>query len=251
MRNLYSVLNLSRRANSKDIKTAYWELAKQFHPDVNAGNHDSERWTEINRAYEILGDPDARTAYDLELAHQRAKARISFWRSAAIGAATFTLTAGSISMAVVWKEHALKIRSAKNETLAPEQKRAASRSARSEQPESGADPVASAPHPEPPRELPAPTRSAIANAALADREALGAPAPSSVVSEQPPNAASQLALKVAAAVVKTTTMKTQPSPKGALAEGAITQQTPLGTTLIETPPGGPYPPWALRNLGRY
>jgi|SRR6516225_2323807 len=68
MRNLYSVLNLSRRANSKDIKTAYWALAKQFHPDVNAGNHDSERWTkEINRAYEILGDPDARTAYDLEI----------------------------------------------------------------------------------------------------------------------------------------------------------------------------------------
>ena len=258
MRNLYSVLNLSRRANSSDIKAAYWALAKQFHPDVNAGKHDAERWTkEINRAYEILGDPDARTAYDLELAHQRAKARISFWRSAAIGAATFTLTAGSISMAVVWKEHALKIRSAKNETLAPEQKRAASRSARSEQPESGADPVDSAPHPEPPRELPAPTGSAIANAALADREALGASAPSSVASEQPPNAAepsaapSQLAPKVAAAVVKTTTMKTQPSPKGALAEGAVTQQTPLGTTLIETPPGRPYPPWALRNLGRY
>jgi tetratricopeptide (TPR) repeat protein len=62
--------------------------------------------------------------------------------------------------------------------------------------------------------------------------------------------ASELAPKVAA-VVKTTTMKTQPSPKGALAEGVVTQQTPLGTTLIETPPGGPYPPWALRNLGRY
>jgi curved DNA-binding protein CbpA len=360
MRNLYSVLNLSRRANNEDIKTAYWALAKQFHPDVNAGNHDAERWTkEINRAYEILGDPDARTAYDLELAQQRAKARISFLRSAAIGAATFTLTAGSISMVVVWKEHALKIRSAKNETRAPGQKRAASRSARSEQPESGADPVDSAPHPEPPSELPAPTRSAIVNAALADREALGTSAPSSVVSEQPPNVAepsaapsqpsrtdlpeappvpqaclghkddnvriqgcsalilhdprdavafhnrglayvakddidraiadytraielnpnygpafeararayarkgdhiraiadvtraSELAPKVAAAVVKTTTMKTQPSPKGALSEGAVTQQTPLGTTLIETPPGGPYPPWALRNLGRY
>jgi len=59
------------------------------------------------------------------------------------------------------------------------------------------------------------------------------------------------ASELIAAVVKTTTMKTQPSPKGALAEGAVPQQTPLGTTLIETPPGGPYPPWALRNLGRY
>ena len=144
MRNLYSVLNLSRRANSKDIKAAYWALAKQFHPDVNAGDQDAERWTkEINRAYEILANPDARAAYDLELARQRAKARRSFWRAAAMGAATFILTVGPISMAVVWKQHALQTRGAKNEALvarAPAQERATPGLARSEHPARSADP---------------------------------------------------------------------------------------------------------------
>ena len=58
MRDLYSVLKLSRRASSEDIKFAYRALAKQFHPDVNAGDEEADRWTkEINRAYEVLGDP--------------------------------------------------------------------------------------------------------------------------------------------------------------------------------------------------
>src|SRR5262245_3046745 len=128
MRNLYSVLNLSRDASSRDIKAAYWALAKQFHPDLNAGDEEAERWTkEINHAYEILGDPDARAAYDLELARQPSKARRSFWRGAATGAATFILSAGSITTAVVWKQHASQTSSAKNETLvatAPAQERA-------------------------------------------------------------------------------------------------------------------------------
>jgi curved DNA-binding protein CbpA len=195
MRDLYSVLNLSRRANSKHIKAAYWALAKQIHPDVNAGDQEAERWTkEINRAYEILGDPDARAAYDLELVHQRARARRSFWRSAATGAATFILTAGSISMAMVWKHHTLQTRTAKNETLvgrAPEHERATSRPARSEQPERGADPGETAPHPEPSSEPPASTSSEITSAALTDKEARSsdAPAPSSVVMEQAPKEA--------------------------------------------------------------
>jgi curved DNA-binding protein CbpA len=190
MRDLYSVLNLSRRANSKDIKAAYWALAKQFHPDVNAGDQDAERWTkEINRAYEILRDPDARAAYDLELARQRAKARRSFLSGAAAGAATLILTMGSISMAVVWKQHASQSGSAKNEMLvarAPAQERPTLRSARSEHRERGADPGQSAPHPEPSSEPPTSTNPEI----ITDREAptSGAPAPSSNVMEQPPEA---------------------------------------------------------------
>jgi hypothetical protein len=197
MHDLYSVLNLSRRASSKDIKAAYWALAKQFHPDVNAGDEEAEGWTkEINRAYEILGDPDARAAYDLKLARQRADARRRFWSAAAIGAATCMLTAGPISMAVVWKQQALQTRSAKNETLvakAPAQERATPGSARSEHPARSADPSepVSAPLPGPSSEPPVPTRSEKTSTALTDRETRtpDAPAQSSVVMEQTPKGA--------------------------------------------------------------
>src|SRR6516165_2225314 len=166
MRNLYSVLNLTRRANSSDIKAAYWALAKQFHPDVNAGDQDAERWTkEINRAYEILGNPDARAAYDLELACRRAKAQKSFLRGAAAGAATLILTVGSISIAFVWKQHALQTGSAKNDMVvakAPAQERA---TLKSDWPE---HPPASEPLPKSPSELPAPASSKMTSTAPSD-----------------------------------------------------------------------------------
>ena len=106
MLDFYSVLGLSRRANHEEIKAAYWNLAKQSHPDVNAGDKNAEERTKaINRAYETLGDPDARAAYDLELQRQRARARRSFWISAATGVATCILTVGSFAMMVMWRQH--------------------------------------------------------------------------------------------------------------------------------------------------
>jgi curved DNA-binding protein CbpA len=197
MRELYSVLNLTRRASSDEIKAAYWALAKRFHPDVNAGDKEAEQWTkEINRAYEILGNPDARAAYDLELSRQRAKAHRNFWSSAAIGAATFILTVGSISMAMVWKHHALQIGTPTNETLvanAPAQERVLPGPARSKHPERDADPSepASASHPGPASELPASTSSQMTSTAPTGKETLtpAAPLPSSVVMEQAPKEA--------------------------------------------------------------
>jgi curved DNA-binding protein CbpA len=191
MRDLYSVLNLSRRASSKDIKAAYWALAKQFHPDVNAADMEAEQWIkEINHAYEILGDPDPRAAYDLELARQRAKARRGFWRSAATGAATFLLTAGSISIAVMWKQHASQARN-KTEMLvakAPARERAT----QSEHLERGADPSEpmSAPLRGPSSALPASTSSEMTSTALTEKaQAPGTPAPSSAVMERAPKEA--------------------------------------------------------------
>ena len=116
MSDLYSILGLRRRADREEIKAAYWTLAKRSHPDINGGDKDAEwRTKEINRAYEILGDPQARAAYDLELARQRAKARRSFWSAAATGAVTFMLTVGSISATVMWRQYAEIHRSAKSE----------------------------------------------------------------------------------------------------------------------------------------
>ena len=193
MRDLYSVLNLSRSASSKDIKAAYWALAKQFHPDVNVGDQEAEGWTkEINRAYEILGDADTRAAYDLELARQRAKARKSFLSGAAAGAATLILTVGSISIALVWKQHALRTGGVKNEMVvakAPAQERA---TLKSDWPE---HPPASEPLPKSPSELPAPASSKMTSTAPSDWAARtpDAPAPSSVVEEKAPRAAQPIA----------------------------------------------------------
>ena len=107
MLDLYTVLGLSRRATSDEIKAAYRALAKRYHPDANAGDMEGEwRTKEINRAYAILGDPEARAAYDRELARQRAAARRRFWLSAATGAATFIVMVSSVWMVVVWRQNA-------------------------------------------------------------------------------------------------------------------------------------------------
>jgi len=107
VRDLSAFLGLSRDPSGEDIRAAYWALSKQFHPDVNAGDKEAERRIkEINRAYGILDDPEARAAYNLILARARARARRSFWSAAATGAAAFILTVGPISVTVMWKQHA-------------------------------------------------------------------------------------------------------------------------------------------------
>jgi curved DNA-binding protein CbpA len=107
MPDLYSVLGLTYRAKSEDIKAAYWALAKRSHPDVNADDEEAEpRIKEINRAYETLGDPEARAAYDREQGRLRARARRSFWGAAAAGAATSVLLASVLAAAVMWSENA-------------------------------------------------------------------------------------------------------------------------------------------------
>ena len=93
---LYRILGLHRRASDRKIKATYRKLAKRLHPDVNASETATERLIEINRAYQILGDPDAREAYDAELALERSEARGRFWRGVAAGVGTFILTVSSV-----------------------------------------------------------------------------------------------------------------------------------------------------------
>ncbi len=61
----YSVLGVSRSASDREVKRAFRRLARQYHPDVNPGNLEAEeRFKEINEAFEVISDPDARSKYD-------------------------------------------------------------------------------------------------------------------------------------------------------------------------------------------
>ncbi len=61
----YKILGVERNASEKDIKRAYRQLARKYHPDVNPGDQQAqERFKEINEAYEVLRDPKKRRKYD-------------------------------------------------------------------------------------------------------------------------------------------------------------------------------------------
>ena len=64
-RDYYEVLGVSRDAPAEDIKKAFRQLAKKYHPDVNQGNAEAEaKFKEVNEAYEALSDDQKRAAYD-------------------------------------------------------------------------------------------------------------------------------------------------------------------------------------------
>ena len=65
MKDYYFILGVSRNASSTEIKTAYRNGCKQFHPDKNAHSDAHLRFIEIHEAYEFLGDEKQRKAYDL------------------------------------------------------------------------------------------------------------------------------------------------------------------------------------------
>ena len=61
----YEILGVPKNADAAAIKKAYRKLAQQHHPDANAGNTQAEeRFKEISAAYDVLGDPEKRAAYD-------------------------------------------------------------------------------------------------------------------------------------------------------------------------------------------
>lgn len=64
-RDYFHVLGLERNANETDIKKAFRQLARKYHPDVNPGDKDAEaKFKEVSEAYEVLSDPDKRRRYE-------------------------------------------------------------------------------------------------------------------------------------------------------------------------------------------
>lgn len=64
-RDYYEVLGLSKGASEDEIKKAYRQLAKKYHPDLNPGDKDAEaNFKEVNEAYQVLSDNDKRSKYD-------------------------------------------------------------------------------------------------------------------------------------------------------------------------------------------
>ncbi len=61
----YKILGVSRDANESDIKKAYRKLALKHHPDRNPGDKSaSEKFKQLNQAYETLKDQKKRSFYD-------------------------------------------------------------------------------------------------------------------------------------------------------------------------------------------
>jgi molecular chaperone DnaJ len=63
-RDYYEILGVPRGASQDEIKGAFRNLARQYHPDVNKSPDAEERFKEINEAFAILSDEKRRTAYD-------------------------------------------------------------------------------------------------------------------------------------------------------------------------------------------
>jgi molecular chaperone DnaJ len=64
MKDPYKLLGVDKEANQADIKKAYYQLAKKYHPDQNKDPKAREKFVEIQNAYEILSDANKRAQFD-------------------------------------------------------------------------------------------------------------------------------------------------------------------------------------------
>lgn len=66
MKNYYQILDIPSSADDEVIKSAYYALAKKFHPDKNVRNpyYSADKFREIQEAYRILSDEQEKAIYD-------------------------------------------------------------------------------------------------------------------------------------------------------------------------------------------
>ncbi|MBQ4322841.1 MAG: molecular chaperone DnaJ [Clostridia bacterium] len=64
-RDFYDVLGVQKSASADELKKAYRQMAKKYHPDLHPNDKEAEqKFKEINEAYEVLSDADKRAKYD-------------------------------------------------------------------------------------------------------------------------------------------------------------------------------------------
>jgi curved DNA-binding protein len=83
IRNYYELLGVERNSSPEDVKKAFRQLARQYHPDMNPGDKEAEeKFKEFNEAYRVLSDPTTRSQYDQFTRFWRKKGRSKdFWNN--------------------------------------------------------------------------------------------------------------------------------------------------------------------------
>ena len=105
MSSFYHVLGVRPDARDEEIKAAFRRLAKELHPDIHSGDPRVEqRLRDVISAYETVGDPQQRTAYDAAIVSLRSRRRRRYLIQAATTATTFTLTVCGVLAVTYWQE---------------------------------------------------------------------------------------------------------------------------------------------------
>ncbi|EFN81710.1 Chaperone protein dnaJ, partial [Harpegnathos saltator] len=76
-KNYYDILKITSHATQNEIKTAYYKLSLQYHPDKNKSDYAKQKFQDISDAYEILGNHEQRKNYDRHISiHQQPVANV-------------------------------------------------------------------------------------------------------------------------------------------------------------------------------
>jgi DnaJ-class molecular chaperone len=72
VKDYYKILGVARTSTSVEIKNAYRQLAKVYHPDLNQGSESiARKFADITEAYNILGNLDKRLQYSMLLSRSK------------------------------------------------------------------------------------------------------------------------------------------------------------------------------------